>query len=84
MQSFINGSLAWAPDGRRLAAVWFPANGVGSVWIVEPESPAPYKKLTDLPQGVRPRGIGWTLDGSGLIIGKQESASDIVLFDVTR
>ena len=43
-QGFSNGLLAWAPDGRRLAAVDIPANGVASVWIAEPGAREPFKK----------------------------------------
>jgi Tol biopolymer transport system component len=83
-QSFSNGFVAWAPDGRRLAAVWNPASGVSSIWIVEPEGREPLKKLADLPSTVRPRGITWTGDGAGVIIAQQESVSDIVLFELSH
>ena len=83
-QSFSNGFVAWAPDGRRLAAVWNPANGVSSIWVVEPDGPEPLNKLGDLPLTVRPRGITWTGDGSGVIIAQQESVSDIVLFELSN
>jgi hypothetical protein len=44
----------------------------------------PLRKLADLPITVRPRGITWTPDGSGVVIAEQESISDIVMFDVER
>ena len=83
-QALTNGFVAWSPDGRRLAAVWNPGAAVSSIWIFEPEGRERIGKLTDLPVTVRPRGITWTGDGSGVIIGQQESISDIVLFDLTE
>ena len=59
-----NGSVAWSPDGKRLAAASLPGTGVGSVWIVDPNNAAPYRKLLDLPAGAFVRGIAWTRDGS--------------------
>ena len=83
-QSFTNGAVAWAPDGRRLAVVWNPASGASSIWIVEPDGRAPIAKLADLPPGARPRGITWTGDGSGIVTSLETSSSDIVLFELAR
>jgi Tol biopolymer transport system component len=79
-----NGFLAWAPDGRRLAQLSVNANTPSRVWIIEPDSQTPFRKLLDLPAAVRPRGVSWTRDGTSLVIATQESVSDIVLYDVTR
>jgi Tol biopolymer transport system component len=79
-----NGFLVWAPDGRRLVEVSVTANTPASVWIIEPDSRTPFRKLLDLPGAVRPRGVTWTHDGSSLIIASQQSVSDIVLYDVGR
>jgi eukaryotic-like serine/threonine-protein kinase len=76
-----NGFLAWAPDGKRLAAVGVPGSANSSIWIVEPDSSQPFRKLIELPGEVRPRGITWTSDGSTLIFGRQEALSDLVLFE---
>jgi len=76
-----NGFLAWAPDGKRLAAVGVPGSADASIWIVEPDSSQPFRKLIELPGGVRPRGVTWTSDGSSLIFGRQEALSDLVLFE---
>jgi Tol biopolymer transport system component len=84
-QTFTNGFLAWAPDGKRLAAVNGPGSGASSIWIVEPEGREPFKKLADLPTSVnRAQGITWTADGVAVIFGKIEANSDIVLFDVNQ
>jgi Tol biopolymer transport system component len=83
-QSFANGILAWSRDGRRVAAVWSPAYAASSIWIVDPTGHEALRKLADLPITVRPRGITWTPDGSGVVIAEQESISDIVMFDVQR
>jgi serine/threonine protein kinase len=76
-----NGFLAWAPDGKRLAAVGVPGSANASIWIVEPESAQPFRKLIELPAEVRPRGITWTSDGASLVFGRQEALSDLVLFE---
>jgi eukaryotic-like serine/threonine-protein kinase len=76
-----NGFLSWAPDGKRLAAVGVPGSANAAIWIVEPDSSQPFRKLIELPGEVRPRGITWTSDGSSLIFGRQEALSDLVLFE---
>jgi len=76
-----NGFLAWAPDGKRLAAVGVPGSANASIWIVEPDSSQAFRKLIELPGEVRPRGITWTSDGSSLIFGRQEALSDLVLLE---
>jgi Tol biopolymer transport system component len=76
-----NGFLTWAQDGKRLAAVGVPGVANASIWIVEPDSSQPFRKLVELPGAVRPRGITWTGDGSSLIFGRQEALSDLVLFE---
>jgi hypothetical protein len=78
---FGNGFAAWSPDGRRIAVVAQPGGGIASIWIVEPEGPTVYRKLIELPPGPRVRGLAWTADGSALIVGKRDTASDIVVFE---
>ena len=80
--SISNGFLAWSADGRRLAAVAVVGLGLATIWIAEPEGKEPLRKLIDLPLSVRPRGITWTADGSGVIVSFQDSSSDIVMFDL--
>lgn len=74
-----NGFVAWSPDGKRLAAASLPGALAGSIWIVEPANPAPYRKLMDLPAGVFLRGITWARDGSSLIVGRVQGTGDIFL-----
>ena len=81
-QAINNGMLAWAPDGRRLAALAIPGNGNATIWIAEPEGREPLRKLIDLPISVLPHGITWSADGSEIVVAYQESSSDIVLFDL--
>jgi Tol biopolymer transport system component/tRNA A-37 threonylcarbamoyl transferase component Bud32 len=74
-----NGFVVWSPDGKRLAGVALPGAAAGSIWIVEPNNPAPYKKLADLPDGVFLRGLTWSPDGSSFIVGRYRWAGDIFL-----
>ena len=74
-----NGLMAWSPDGKRLAAVALPAGATGSIWIIEPNSPVPYKKLMDLAAGEFVRGLTWALDGSSVIVGRYSWSGDIFL-----
>ena len=73
------GSMAWSPDGKRLAAVALPGGAVGSIWIIEPKNPAPYRKLMDLPAEEFVRGLTWALDGSSIIVGRYSWSGDIFL-----
>jgi serine/threonine protein kinase/Tol biopolymer transport system component len=79
-----NGLVAWAPDGRRVAVVTVPANAPAVIWIVDPESPTPFRRLMELEPTARPRGLTWTNDGSRLIIASQRSLSDLVLHEIGR
>ncbi len=83
-EAFTNGFIAWSPDGRRIAGVRFPANAVGSVWIVDPSGVEPTRKVLDLPVAMRPHGLTWSADAAGLLLSGIETSSDIVLFDVAK
>ena len=74
-----NGSIVWSPDGKRIAASSLPGAGVGRLWIVDPASPNPYRKVLDLPAGVFTRGITWSSDGRSLILGTYRWSGDIFL-----
>jgi eukaryotic-like serine/threonine-protein kinase len=74
-----NGSVVWSPDGKRLAAASLTGAGSGSIWIIDPDDPTPYRKLMDLPAGVFIRGMTWARDGSALIVGRFRWAGDIFL-----
>ena len=70
----------WAPCGSSVESGF----AASSIWVVDPSGREPLRKLADLPITVRPRGITWTPDGSGVVIAEQESLSDIVMFDIER
>jgi len=74
-----NGFVVWSPDAKRVAAVTLSGAAAGSVWIVDPNSPVPYKKVVDLPGGVFLRGLTWALDGSSFIVGQYRWTGDIFL-----
>jgi Tol biopolymer transport system component len=78
----VNGMAAWSPDGRRLAVVGQNTNAPASIWLVTPEDgPSTFRKLVELPNGPRIRGLAWTRDGAAIVFGQHDTASDIVLLD---
>jgi hypothetical protein len=79
-----NGILAWAPDGRRVAVASVSANAQSQIWIIEPDSKPPIRKLIDFPIAVRPRGLTWSKDGERVIFGSQEFNGDLVMYDLDR
>ena len=80
--NFANGFLAWAPDGRRVAVASVSANAQSQIWIIEPDSEQPVRKLIDFPIAVRPRGLTWSKEGDRVIFGSQEFNGDIVMYDL--
>jgi serine/threonine protein kinase/Tol biopolymer transport system component len=74
-----NGSLVWSPDGTRIAAASLPGAGLGSLWIIDPARPKPYRKLLDLPSGIFTRGLTWSHDGKSLTFGTYQWSGDIFL-----
>jgi Tol biopolymer transport system component len=75
----LNGLLAWAPDGKRLAVVSQGTN-TPSISILDFEGPRPVRKLIEFSGGPRLRGISWTRDGAAIIVGKHDvGSSDIVM-----
>jgi serine/threonine protein kinase/Tol biopolymer transport system component len=82
---FGNGQLAWSHDGRRLAVVAQNSALPASVWLIEPDAPsAAYRQLVELAPGPRVRGITWLPDNSGIVLGKHDTTSDIVLIDLVK
>ncbi len=77
--SLNNGSIAWSPDGRSLAAVAVPGGMRASVWVL-PLNGTP-RRLIELSKDARLRGITWTPDGAHVLVGLVERTSDIVLFE---
>ena len=57
------------------------ANSPSEIWLLELEGAQLYTKLVEFPPGPRIRGITWTPDGSGIIIGEHDWTRDIVLLD---
>jgi TolB protein len=81
---FVNGMLAWSPDGRRLVVTAQNTNLPTSVWLAElgkPGAAVTMRKLVELPVGPRIRGLTWTDDGAAVIVGQHDAIGDIVLLD---
>jgi Tol biopolymer transport system component len=82
LQGFSNGLTAWSPDGRRVALVAAQSNLRNTIWIFDPDARDHFRQLAELPVTVGVRGITWSPDGSSVIVGQQETKSDIVLLDL--
>ena len=82
LQGFSNGLTAWSPDGRRVALLAAQSNIRNTIWIFDPDSQDQFRQLAELPVTVSVRGITWSPDGSSVIVGQQETKSDIVLLDL--
>jgi Tol biopolymer transport system component len=77
---FLNGMLAWSPDGAKLAVVEQNTNAPAAIWLFEPDARTPsYRRIVDISDGGRIRGMTWSADGAAIIIGRHDVASDIVL-----
>ncbi len=75
----LNGFLAWAPDGRHLAAFVEPGAAPTSIWVLDSwGSEAPYRATT-MPASTRIRGGAWMPDGKTLVVGQARRVTDIVL-----
>ena len=81
-QGFSNGLTAWSPDGRRVALLAAQSNVRNTIWIFDPDSRDQFRQLAELPVTMFVRGITWSPDGSSVIVGQQETKSDIVLLDL--
>lgn len=82
-QGFSNGLTAWSPDGRRVAVLVAQSNQPNEIWVFDPDTRDQFRKLHAFPVSVMVRGITWSPDGSSIIVGQQETKSDIVLFDLS-
>ncbi|MGH9367371.1 MAG: LpqB family beta-propeller domain-containing protein [Thermoanaerobaculia bacterium] len=74
------GMLAWAADGRRLAAAAVPGTADATIHVVEPEGAEPFRRLLTLTHPSRVRGIAWSADSGSILFGEYRPSSDIVLF----
>ena len=46
-QPLFNGIIAWAPNGKRVAAVTVPGNAPSALWIVEPAAATPFRRVLE-------------------------------------
>ena len=79
-----NSSIAWSPDGRRLAGAGTPGTTRGSVWIVDLDGGAATRQLLSLPPATVVHGLSWTHDGSALTVGLVTRSGDIILAERQR
>jgi serine/threonine protein kinase/Tol biopolymer transport system component len=78
--NLLNGFLAWAPDGHRIAAVVEPGALPGALWVLDSLGKQPSRRVAQLPVGVRMRGATWSPDSRHIFLGQTERSSDVVLF----
>jgi len=84
LQGFPNGIVTWSPDGRRIALTSAQRNVAVTIWIFDPDARDQFRRLIELPMGVRVRGLTWTADGASVIVAEQESNSELVLLDLAN
>jgi serine/threonine protein kinase len=84
LQGFPNGIATWSPDGRRIALTSAQRNVPVTIWIFDPGARDQFRRLAELPVGVRVRGLTWTPDGASIIVAEQESKSELVLLDLAN
>jgi hypothetical protein len=79
--SLNNGLLRFLPDGERLAAYARPGTAATSAaYVVELGAKTEIRKLAPFPPGAYARGISFDPDGTKVVIGLRESASEVLLF----
>src|SRR5262249_5172346 len=77
--TFGNGFLAWSPDGQRLLGLSRPVLAPTEVYVIDPRSPEPYRRIFQTGIGEQIRGATWSADGSSIVVGLERPRSDIVL-----
>ncbi len=71
-------SLAWSPDGTRIALINLPGRAAAEVWLLT-VADGTLRKLTQLPAPAELDGITWTTDGRSLIVGRTEYETEVLL-----
>jgi serine/threonine protein kinase len=79
-----NGTFAWDPSGKFLAALGNSGALASVIWIVEPGASGPARKVMSFPFDATLRGLTWSHDATSLIVGEQNRTSDIVWMDLRR
>jgi eukaryotic-like serine/threonine-protein kinase len=78
--NFMNGALAWTPDGARVAGAAVPAAADADIYVIEPGSTEPYRRLLTLAAPSQVRGVAWSPDSGSILFGEYRPSSDILLF----
>jgi Tol biopolymer transport system component len=71
-------SLAWSPDGSRIAFVNLPGRAAAEVWVLSLADGA-LRRITELAAPAEFDGITWTRDGRSLIVGRTEYETEVLL-----
>jgi Tol biopolymer transport system component len=73
-------SMAWAPDGQRLALLNLPRRNLAEAWVLDLRS-AQLRRAIGLPAPSDSSGVTWTSDGRSLILGRVEFENEVLLIE---
>ena len=76
-------ALAWSPDGRRLGLVNLPGRAAAEAWVLELAT-GRLRKVAELPAPSEFEGLSWTADGRGLVLGRVDYESEVILLELAR
>lgn len=74
-------ALAWSPDGKRLGLVNLPGRAAAEAWILDLAT-GRLRKVAELPAPSEFQGLSWTADGRGLLLGRVDYESEVVLLEL--
>jgi hypothetical protein len=73
-------SMAWAPEGQRLALLNLPGRNLAEAWVLDLRS-TQLRRAIGLPAPGDSSGVTWTPDGRSLIIGRVEYENEVLLIE---
>ncbi|HEU5162102.1 MAG TPA: LpqB family beta-propeller domain-containing protein, partial [Thermoanaerobaculia bacterium] len=73
-------SIAWSPDGQRLALINLPGRNLAEVWVLDLRS-AELHRVVGLPAPSDLSGATWSPDGRSLILGRVEFDNEVLLIE---
>ena len=74
-------AMSWSPDGKRLGLVNLPGRASAEAWILELAT-GRLRKVAELPAPSEFEGLSWTPDGRGLVLGRVDYESEVILLEL--